>query len=257
MLAQAIGRRRRYGFTGTPVHQETAATGLQARYEARPRGSSDTLRKLPLAIRSNSGRHELSLFAKRQYRATLGTNEVAGASSEIVLLGEGRMWARFFAPDSLQLYGALPFHSRKGEPCVWCGDASGKRSKGNATATEVLLLGKSLMSWLLRAAATQKPKKKRCPALGRQEACARHHAHQPAQAKRARVQLSELRTILRYRASTFARAHGVFRRNLRLEETLGSLVKQRIGILSPILAQPYWSTRSLSMRSSVTPCSGS
>ena len=38
--------------------------------------------------------------------------------------------------------------------------------------------------------------------------------------------------------STFALAHGVFRRNFRLEMTLGSCVKHLIRILAPISFQP-------------------
>jgi len=46
------------------------------------------------------------------------------------------------------------------------------------------------------------------------------------------------RSMKRYSASTFSRAQGVLRRNLRLEATLGSLVKQRKGMRSPSPGQP-------------------
>jgi len=45
-------------------------------------------------------------------------------------------------------------------------------------------------------------------------------------------------TVCRYRLSTFFLAQGVLRRNFKLEETLGSSVKQRMEILRPISSQP-------------------
>jgi len=44
--------------------------------------------------------------------------------------------------------------------------------------------------------------------------------------------------LRRYRLSTFFLAQGVLRRNFKLEETLGSSVKQRMEILCPISSQP-------------------
>ncbi len=60
-----------------------------------------------------------------------------------------------------------------------------------------------------------------------------------------------------YQASTFSRAHGVRRRNLRLDLTEGSLKKQRIGMRRHISAQPCRATRVVSTASRVMPCSGS
>jgi hypothetical protein len=57
----------------------------------------------------------------------------------------------------------------------------------------------------------------------------------------------------RYRLSTFSRAHGVRRRNFRLELKLGSEVKHRIGTCRPSSAQPKWSTSSCNIMASVTP----
>jgi len=57
--------------------------------------------------------------------------------------------------------------------------------------------------------------------------------------------------------STFLRAQGVFRRNVRLDFTLGSWRKQRTGMRRPILAHPWRSTSRLTMVSSVIPCRGS
>ena len=42
----------------------------------------------------------------------------------------------------------------------------------------------------------------------------------------------------KYNASTFLRAHGVLRKNFKLDLTLGSCVKQRIGTAAPIASQP-------------------
>ena len=60
-----------------------------------------------------------------------------------------------------------------------------------------------------------------------------------------------------YHPSTRSRAQGVFRRNVRLDFTLGSWRKQRIGTRRPISAHPYRSTSSLTIASSVIPCNGS
>jgi hypothetical protein len=60
-----------------------------------------------------------------------------------------------------------------------------------------------------------------------------------------------------YHPSTFLRAQGVFRRNVRLDFTLGSWRKQRTGIRRPISAHPCRSTSRLTMVSNVIPCSGS
>ncbi len=60
-----------------------------------------------------------------------------------------------------------------------------------------------------------------------------------------------------YHPSTRSLAQGVLRRNVRLDFTLGSWRKQRIGTRRPISAQPYRSTNSLMMVSRVIPCKGS
>lgn len=60
----------------------------------------------------------------------------------------------------------------------------------------------------------------------------------------------------RYIASTFARAHGVRRRNLRLDDTLGSEMKHAIFTRFPIRSHPTCSTSSWSICSSVMPCKG-
>ena len=57
--------------------------------------------------------------------------------------------------------------------------------------------------------------------------------------------------------STFWRAQGFFRKNLRLEFTVGSNMKHRIGMRSAMRFQPYHTTSCLMMLSSVTPCNGS
>lgn len=58
-------------------------------------------------------------------------------------------------------------------------------------------------------------------------------------------------------SSTFFRAHGVFRRKVRLDFTVGLNWKQRIGMRRPISLQPCRWTSWLRMRSSVMPCKGS
>jgi len=57
--------------------------------------------------------------------------------------------------------------------------------------------------------------------------------------------------------SILVRAHGVFRRNVRLDFTLGLIWKQRMGMRRPISAQPCRATNFLTMLSSVMPCNGS
>lgn len=61
----------------------------------------------------------------------------------------------------------------------------------------------------------------------------------------------------RYKSSTFLRAQGVLRRNFRLDEMLGSLVKQCIVILFPSSSHPYCSTRCSRIICSVFPYRGS
>jgi len=51
--------------------------------------------------------------------------------------------------------------------------------------------------------------------------------------------------------------HGVLRRKVRLDFTVGSKRKQRMGIRRPISSQPCRATSWLMMCSSVMPCSGS
>ena len=55
----------------------------------------------------------------------------------------------------------------------------------------------------------------------------------------------------RYKLSTLARAHGVRRRNLRLDATLGFSLKQRIGTCWASSAQPKWVSSSVTIRSAV------
>src|SRR5688572_13955698 len=62
--------------------------------------------------------------------------------------------------------------------------------------------------------------------------------------------------MYRYSPSTFSRAQGVLRRNLRLEGTLGSTLKLRTSMRLPSSSQPKNATSSVTMVSSVTPCSG-
>jgi hypothetical protein len=57
----------------------------------------------------------------------------------------------------------------------------------------------------------------------------------------------------KYNSSTFLRAHGVLRKNFRLDPMLGSCVKQRIGTAAPIAAQPMLSDSCVTIASSVTP----
>lgn len=62
-----------------------------------------------------------------------------------------------------------------------------------------------------------------------------------------------VRTCCRYNCSTLARAQGVRRKNFRLDLTLGSCVKQRIGTASAIALQPMLSASCVTMASSVMP----
>jgi hypothetical protein len=58
-------------------------------------------------------------------------------------------------------------------------------------------------------------------------------------------------------SSTRWRAHGVLRRNVRLDLTVGLNWKQRTGMRRPISPQPCRWTSWLRICSSVTPCNGS
>lgn len=60
-----------------------------------------------------------------------------------------------------------------------------------------------------------------------------------------------------YSASTFSRAQGVLRRNLRLDEMLGSCVKHLILIFCPSASQPCCASSSVSIILRVIPWSGS
>lgn len=66
-----------------------------------------------------------------------------------------------------------------------------------------------------------------------------------------------LLSVWMYSCSTFCRAHGVLRKNVRLELMLGSLAKQFILILRAISSHPYCSTRVSRMNFRVLPCKGS
>ena len=60
-----------------------------------------------------------------------------------------------------------------------------------------------------------------------------------------------------YKSSTFFLAHGVLRKNLRLELMLGFEMKQLIRIKLPRSSHPNCSTKKSKMLSNVLPCSGS
>ena len=62
--------------------------------------------------------------------------------------------------------------------------------------------------------------------------------------------------VLRYRASTFALAHGVRRRNVRLDLMLGFSLKQLMRMRNPSSSKPYCSTRNFKMVSRVMPWRG-
>jgi hypothetical protein len=57
----------------------------------------------------------------------------------------------------------------------------------------------------------------------------------------------------KYNASTFLRAHGVLRKNFKLDLMLGSWVKQRTGTAAPIASQPMRSESWVTIISSVMP----
>ena len=59
--------------------------------------------------------------------------------------------------------------------------------------------------------------------------------------------------INKYNSSTFALAQGALRKNFKLDLMLGSCVKQRIGIASPIASHPILSESCVTIISSVTP----
>jgi hypothetical protein len=54
-------------------------------------------------------------------------------------------------------------------------------------------------------------------------------------------QIQRERSDLKYNSSTFALAQGVLRKNFKLDLTLGSCVKQRIGTASPMASHPMLS----------------
>ena len=64
------------------------------------------------------------------------------------------------------------------------------------------------------------------------------------------------RRINKYNSSTFALAQGVLLKNFKLDLTLGSCVKQRIGTASAIASHPMLSESCVTIISSVTPSSG-
>ena len=63
--------------------------------------------------------------------------------------------------------------------------------------------------------------------------------------------------LLIYNSSTFALAQGVFRKNFRLDFTLGSWMKQLMEINFPKRSKPNSSTSSVTIFSNVIPCRGS
>ena len=62
--------------------------------------------------------------------------------------------------------------------------------------------------------------------------------------------------MVKYKASTLSLAHGVLRRNLRLDLMLGSLIKQLTGMRSARPSQPQCSNSVVTIASSVMPWSG-
>ena len=64
------------------------------------------------------------------------------------------------------------------------------------------------------------------------------------------------RCDFKYNSSTFALAQGVLRKNFKLDLTLGSCVKQRMGMASAIASHPMLSESCVTIISSVTPSSG-
>ena len=79
------------------------------------------------------------------------------------------------------------------------------------------------------------------------------HPSPPPEGEGIGAQLT--RRINKYNSSTFALAQGVLRKNFKLDLTLGSCVKQRIGITSPIASHPMLSESCVTIISSVTPSS--
>lgn len=74
---------------------------------------------------------------------------------------------------------------------------------------------------------------------------------------RYKVNLFELIYPFIYKSSTFLRAQGVLRKNLRLLFMLGLLLKQLMGMSLPSSSQPYISTRCVTIIWSVLPWRGS
>jgi hypothetical protein len=62
-----------------------------------------------------------------------------------------------------------------------------------------------------------------------------------------------VRSSCKYSCSTFVRAHGVLRKNLKLDLMLGSCVKQRTGTAAPIASHPIRSDSCVMIISSVMP----
>jgi len=60
----------------------------------------------------------------------------------------------------------------------------------------------------------------------------------------------------KYNSSTFLRAHGVLRKNFKLDLMLGSCVKQRTGTAAAIASQPMLSDSCVTIASSVMPSKG-
>jgi hypothetical protein len=62
---------------------------------------------------------------------------------------------------------------------------------------------------------------------------------------------AQCRAWRKYNCSTFLRAHGVLRKNFKLDFMLGSCVKQRTGTAAPIASQPMLSDSSVTIASRV------
>lgn len=67
----------------------------------------------------------------------------------------------------------------------------------------------------------------------------------------------ETQRMRKYNSSTFFLAQGVLRRNLRLDEILGSILKQLMSMSIAISSQPMRVTKWVRIISSVLPCRGS
>src|ERR1035438_9793820 len=65
--------------------------------------------------------------------------------------------------------------------------------------------------------------------------------------------MAKTQRIRKYNSSTLARAHGVLRKNFKLDLILGSCIKQRIGTAAPIASQPMPSESCVTIASSVMP----